>query len=108
MYKPMTKPVPKASDKGIFFCGSLTSPAVKVMLFQASDEKSEPTCATQKAIKSPYKPFAAETPGATSATFVGVQALAKFAEKIPACPPMKSPKRIKAASARVFVTVKVF
>ena len=38
-----TVPVPRASASGMFRCGSRTSPAVKVMLFQASQENSEPT-----------------------------------------------------------------
>ena len=36
--------------------GFLTSPAVKVMLFQASEEKSDPTWATQKATNRPMAP----------------------------------------------------
>ena len=43
----MTMIVPSASDSGMLRRGSFTSPAVNVMLFQASAEKSEPVCATQ-------------------------------------------------------------
>ena len=47
--------VPSASDSGMFRRGSLTSPAVNVMLFQASAEKSEPVCATQIATNKPER-----------------------------------------------------
>ena len=52
----MTSPVPIASDNGRLRRGFLTSPAVKVTLFQASAEKSEPTCATHTAINNPSAP----------------------------------------------------
>src|SRR4029453_4869268 len=45
--RPMTMPVPSARDSGMWRRGSLTSPAVNVMLFQASAENSEPVCDTQ-------------------------------------------------------------
>ncbi len=38
----MTKPVPSTSESGMLRFGFFTSPAVKVMLFHASAEKSEP------------------------------------------------------------------
>ena len=38
--------MPSASESGTSRRGFFTSPAVKVMLFQASAENSEPTCAT--------------------------------------------------------------
>jgi len=44
----MTVPVPMASESGRLRCGFFTSPAVKVTLFQASAEKSEPTFATAR------------------------------------------------------------
>jgi len=45
----VTSAVPAASDKGEYSrLGSFTSPAVKVMLFQASEENSEPTCGNTK------------------------------------------------------------
>ena len=40
----MTMNVPSASDSGMLRRGSFTSPAVNVMLFQASAEKSDPVC----------------------------------------------------------------
>ena len=45
--------VPSASASGMFRRGSFTSPAVNVMLFHASAEKSEPTCATHSAMNMP-------------------------------------------------------
>ena len=45
--------VPSASDSGMLRRGSLTSPAVKVMLFQASAENSDPVCDTQIATNRP-------------------------------------------------------
>ena len=45
--------------------GSFTSPAVKVMLFQASAEKSDPVCDTQTATNRP-KAVTALSPGTMS------------------------------------------
>ena len=59
----MTPPVPATSERGRFRFGFLTSPAVNVMLFQASAAKSDPTCATQSAMKRPKKLSVAETVG---------------------------------------------
>ena len=59
----MTMPVPSASDSGMLRRGSFTSPAVKVMLFQASAENSEPVCATHTPTNSPNA-VAAVSPGA--------------------------------------------
>ena len=39
---------PMTSDSGILRRGFFTSPAVKVMLFHASAENSEPTCTTAR------------------------------------------------------------
>ena len=57
--------VPSASESGMFRRGSFTSPAVKVMLFQASAENSDPVCDTQTATNSPNA-VTAETPGVMS------------------------------------------
>src|SRR5258706_13128305 len=58
----MTMVVPGASESGTFLRGFFPSPAVNVMLFQASAEKSEPVCETQMAMNNPNA-VAAETPG---------------------------------------------
>jgi len=42
------KAVPSTSESGIFRLGFLTSPAVKVMLFHASAENSDPVCTTAR------------------------------------------------------------
>src|SRR6187455_1410446 len=110
----MTSPVPKASDKGKLRRGFFTSPAVKVMLFQASDEKSEPTCPTQTAINIPNAPPVAETVATKDRsdligeTFTGPQKLVKLMLSASALRPIMSPRRIKAKSARVFAEVKTF
>src|SRR5215471_2359528 len=46
MYSAETTATPSARDSGRLRLGLRTSPAVNVMLFQESDEKSEPTMAT--------------------------------------------------------------
>ena len=43
-------PVPRASDSGRLRLGLITSPAVKVTLFQASAENKDPTWATAKMV----------------------------------------------------------
>src|SRR5256886_5701735 len=49
----MTRIVPNASESGTLRRGLTTSPAVKVILFHASAEKSELVCATQMPTKRP-------------------------------------------------------
>ena len=46
MYSAETMATPRASESGRLRLGLRTSPAVKVTLFQASEEKREPTMAT--------------------------------------------------------------
>ena len=55
-------PVPRASDRGMFRFGSLTSAAMKVMLFQASAANNEPVWAMHIATNNPNI-VAAATPG---------------------------------------------
>src|ERR1700721_1990308 len=50
-YTVTTKPVPRMSESGMLRFGFFTSPAVKVMLFQASAEKSDPTCTTARTMR---------------------------------------------------------
>ena len=52
-YNPVTSPVPSPNANGKLRRGSLTSPAVKVMLFHASEENSEPVCATHRPTNNP-------------------------------------------------------
>ena len=70
-------PVPSASESGMLRRGSFTSPAVNVMLFHASAEKSDPVCVTQMATNNPYAVIAF-SPGTMSMTFRTVQALPKL------------------------------
>src|ERR1035437_2386777 len=46
MYRAETMATPRASERGKLRLGLRTSPAVKVTLFQESEEKREPTMAT--------------------------------------------------------------
>src|SRR6266481_6993459 len=105
----MTRAVPNARESGMLRRGSFTSPAVKVMLFQASEENSEPTCATQKAMNKPNAPLAAVTVeingklGLIGPTPRGVQRSVKLALTASVFRPKESPIRIRAASESVFV-----
>src|SRR6266513_1872531 len=110
----MTSPVPKASDSGMFRRGSLTSPAVNVMLFQASAENSDPTCATHTAINIPSAPPVADTVAINDRsdligdTLPGVQKFVKFALSASALRPTKIPSAISASSDNVFAEVNTF
>ena len=86
----------------------MTSPAVKVMLFQASAEKSEFVCATQMPTKSP-KAVTALNPCPTSCKPPrNVQKSLKFAAPAPDLKPTMMPSTISAMSAPVFAVVKTF
>src|SRR5215203_1338674 len=109
----MTREVPAASESGMLRFGFLTSPAVKVMLFQASAENSEPTWATQKAMNRPKAPIEAATagaeviPGSIVTTSRGVQKRSpKLAAIAPALRPIATPTRISSRSDRVLAEVK--
>src|SRR5438477_7288262 len=110
----MTRPVPKASERGMFRRGSFTSPAVKVMLFHASAENKEPTCATQKAMNRPKAPALAATleihgkSGLIGTTPRGVQKSPKLALIASALRPNSKPTMISAISDKVLAEVKMF
>src|SRR4029453_16392128 len=110
----MTRPGPKTSDRGMWRRGSFTSAAVKVMLFQASAEKSEPTWATQKATSSPSAPADADSAGTKeksgriSPTPTGVHIEEKLAAIASALRPTTMPRKIRAMSETVFAEVKTF
>src|SRR5271154_414943 len=57
--------VPNTIESATSRLGFFTSAAVKPMLFQASAENSEPTCATPNATKMPNAPLAAVTVGSS-------------------------------------------
>src|SRR6266404_2520998 len=114
MYKAVTSPVPAARESGTLRRGFFTSPAVKVMLFQASDEKSEPTWATQKAMNNPNAPPVAATvgikdkSGLMGETPVGVHRSEKLAFRASAFRPTKKPTKMSATKESVFAEVKTF
>src|ERR1035441_2359612 len=99
--------VPRASESGMLRWGERTSPAVKVMLFQASEEKSEPTWETHKATKSP-KAVAALRPAAMGVTPRGDQKSLKLACTAEAFQPRKSVTTIRPSSAAILLDVKTF
>src|SRR6266576_5557431 len=110
----MTSPVPRASDSGMLRRGSRTSPAVNVILFQASAENSDPTCATHTAINIPSAPPVADTVEMNDrselmgGTVPGDQKFVKFALSASALRPTKMPNAIRAASDNVFAEVNTF
>ncbi len=57
--------VPKAMESATSRFGFFTSPAVNPILFQASAENNEPTCATANASSNPNQPFEAVTVGSS-------------------------------------------
>ena len=103
----MTTNVPSASESGMLRRGSFTSPAVKVMLFHASAENSEPVCATHRATNRP-KAVVAVRPGTMSTTPRAPQRLPKLSETAAWFHPSRTPTTISPASAPVFAVVKTF
>ena len=95
----MTMNVPSASDSGMLRRGSFTSPAVNVMLFQASAEKSEPVWATHRATNSP-KAVIAFKPGTMSEAPLAAQRLPKFVATAARFQPSRSPARIRPMQRR--------
>src|SRR5438067_2290508 len=76
----MTIEGPSASESGMLRRGSRTSPAVKVMLFQASAEKSDPVCDTQTATKR-QNAVADDKPGTISSAWRVVRRFPKLSVK---------------------------
>src|SRR5207249_4988939 len=103
---------PNASDNGMFRFGFLTSPAVKVMLFQASAENREFVCATQIPTNNPNVVIAVnELPAGP--TFSSVPRIFHKSPKftfaiIPDFHPRKIPKTTSRRSDPVFEIVKTF
>src|SRR5258707_2560808 len=96
-YKPMTIVVPSASENGMFRRGSFTSPAVNVMLFQASAEKSEPVCETQIATNNPNA-VRADRPGTIGAADRMDHNAPKLSDTAALFRPNRMPSRINAAN----------
>src|SRR4051812_45998324 len=99
--------VPNASDRGILRRGFLTSPAVKVMLFHASAENSDPVCETHNATKMPYA-VSTDTPGLMGSKPRGCQRSPKLALTADAFRPISTPAMTIATSVPVLVTVNEF
>src|SRR5260370_33145507 len=83
----MTIKVPNAMDSATSRLGFFTSAAVKPMLFHASAENNDPTCATPYATNSPNAPVAAVT--------VGTKPRRKFAPGSMACAPRMAQRWLK-------------
>src|SRR5262245_2614454 len=103
----MTTDVPRASDKGMFRRGSFTSPAVKVMLFQASAENKDPVCATQMAANKPNA-VTADSPGTMSAASLTDHIRPKLSATAAGFQPSVNPTRTNATTAPVLADVKRF
>src|SRR5580700_4167952 len=101
-------PVPSASERGRLRWGFLTSPAVKVTLFQASIEKSAPTMAT------PIRVIVLMVHVGESGGYGCIThkpALRQKSVKLTvraASVENQKPRRTSIASAPVFATVKIF
>ncbi len=110
--------VPNAMESATSRFGFFTSAAVKPILFQASAENSEPTCATPKATNKPNAPLAAVmvgtmllrkfAPGSMGCALRIVQKWPKFSVIAPAFLPTKIPKKINPRRDSVFALVKTF
>ncbi len=100
-------PVPSASESGMFRRGSFTSPAVKVMLFQASAENSEPVCEMHTATNRPNVVIAVN-PGTMSSVPRTVHRLPKLSATAARFQPSATPTRIRPISAPVFASKKMF
>ena len=103
------------SESGMFFLGFFTSPAVKVTLFQASAEKSEPTCTTAKITSRFTSTVGPPTPTCTGCSELqpafrqnSLQPAPKFAEIAAALRPTVKASRIRAARLSALAVVKTF
>jgi hypothetical protein len=107
-YNVITINVPNANASGILRFGSFTSPAVNVMLFQASAEKSEPVWATQIPTNKPNAVAAVRPPPKSSSAPRTCQKFPKFARTTSLCQPIKTPSTINPKSAASFAVVNEF
>src|SRR4029077_2615585 len=95
-----------ANERGRLRLGFFTSPAVKVTLFQASAEKSEPTCATARIVSTPTNGPAAAPEAECGES--NRQKLPKFAAMACALRETKIPATTRPASAETLVMVNRF
>src|SRR6185437_12389565 len=100
-YNAMTVPVPSARESGRLRLGLITSPAVKVTLFQASAENRDPTWATATRVSAPASVGVA--PWRSRQKFAP-----KFAATATAFRPSTMPTKIRPSSAATFAEVKAF
>src|SRR5271168_3291430 len=117
-YSVMTITVPNAIESATSRFGFFTSAAVNPMLFQASAENSEPTCATPNATSNPKNPEAAETvgsklfkkfaPGSMGCWPRTCQKCEKLSEIAAAFLATNTQSKISPRSARIFAEVKIF
>src|SRR5438552_7699101 len=91
----------------MFRRGSFTSPAVNVMLFHASAEKSDPVCDTQIATNRPNA-VTADRPGTISTAPRTAHGLPKLSETAVWFQPRRTPTTISPSSAPVFAVVNTF
>ena len=101
----VTMNVPRKRLSGIFFLGLITSPAVKVMLFQASDENRDPTMAIPMAATRANPPNGILTP---SFTCDASQKICLFRWKALELVANPSPIMMKRISKMTFPDVNVF
>ena len=96
----MTRLVPRPSASGILRRGLRTSPAVNVILFQASEEKSDPVCVTQSATNRPKADAAVRPSSVSPITDLdgrGLQRSPKLPEAAPVFQPIKRASAISAS-----------
>ena len=101
--------VPKNKLFGIFFLGSFISPAIKVTLFQASEEKSELIIVAPNApIKAkPDRGITSHSPLGNFTVLYASHMCSKFCEKTSVFKPIANPKIINAKRANNFAEVKI-
>ena len=96
MYSAETMATPRARDSGRLRLGLRTSPAVKVTLFQASEENREPTMATPTSrTESKFHPALRQKSVKLLATAAGLR-------------PTRKPAPTNASSAPILAKVNTF
>ena len=104
-YMTVTMKVPSARLYGMFFLGLITSPAVKVMLFQASEENKDPTMAIPTAASNANPDKGKCFPLLTDSGFQRILLLRWMASEFMANP---RPRMMKTSRSIVFPDVNAF
>src|SRR6202030_133573 len=117
-YNVITIIVPNAIDSATSRLGFFTSAAVNPMLFQASAENSDPTCATPNATNNPNAPLAAvifgtkprrkSAPGSIGSAPRTAQKCEKLSLMAAALRPTNTQRKINPSSESVLALVKIF